>query len=121
MIPAAELATMTTVLLSALDMTVSVLRNTRTPDGQLGFTEAWTAAYPSMPCRVRRMPGIEGVIAQQLLGKVRKTLLFPATYVLLHKDRVVAQGVTYQVVEPPTTSSYSVLLNATIEQIEEQG
>lgn len=124
MLSNAELARMQSVVISALDQIVSVNRTTRVSDGQQGFTESWpgSTVYSAIPCRFKRLPSIEGVVAEQIAGKLRLQMLFPQSYTLQHKDRVTDKlGNIYQLLSNPAGMSYAFLLSVEIEQIEEQG
>lgn len=124
MLSANELTSMQAVVLRALDQVATVTRTARAPDGAGGYSESWAGAstvYATMPCRARRVGSIEGVIAEQIAGKLRMQLLFPQSYTLVHKDRVTIGAATYQLLSNPKNTSYGFLLGVEIEQIEEQG
>ncbi len=107
---------------SIYDRVALVQQDTRTSDGQGGSTSNWQTLYAAMPCMYTIL-GLklikEEIIAQQNLGKLKKSLLYPTTYLLKGSERVTIAGITYTVIDAPNDMSYAPFFTALIEPLEE--
>lgn len=94
----------------ALVETASILRETDIDDGQGGMTRSWVTQFTS-PCAVVDIPfkPAEPVIAEQVVGEVKKMLLFPRRTDVRGNDRVTVGSITYRVIEPLDPTTYEVL------------
>lgn len=84
---------------SAMPDTCSILRKSPTPDGMGGNTEIWGAAYTNVPCHVMRNTtrGTEKATEGRLENAVQYDIALPAHQDVTAVDRIVANGVTYEI------------------------
>ena len=99
MLTAAELADMRTVQAQAQAGTAVISRKTLTADGMGGFTETWAAAG-TVTCRVwpASESGAESLIADRITESDAWVITVPYATDITAKDRVVADGRTFEVV-----------------------
>lgn len=99
MLSAAELADMRTVQAEAMAGTAVISRKTLTTDGMGGFTETW-AASGTVTCRVwpATESGAESLIADRITESDAWVITVPYATDVTAKDRVVADGRTFEVV-----------------------
>lgn len=99
MLTAAEVAEMRTIQAMALPGTAVISRRTLAADGMGGFTESW-AAVGTVTCRVgpASESGAERMIADRITETDAWVLTLPAETSVLAKDRIVAEGRTFEVV-----------------------
>ena len=99
MLTAAELADMRSVQAQAMAGTAVVSRKTLTADGMGGFTETWSAAG-TVSCRVwpARESGAESLIADRITEADAWVITVPYATDVTAKDRIVADGRTFEVV-----------------------
>jgi head-tail adaptor len=75
-------------VLSLCNKKVNVQRRAKTADGQGGFSEAWSALYTNMPCRIQPVTAEEAAIyGAEKVGTVFK-MFVPPGYSFEEKDRV---------------------------------
>lgn len=99
MLTAAELADMRSVQAEAMAGTAVISRKTLTADGMGGFTETWSAAG-TVSCRVwpARESGAESLIADRITEADAWVITVPYATDVTAKDRIVADGRTFEVV-----------------------
>ena len=99
MLTAAELADMRTVQAQAMAGTAVISRKTLASDGMGGFTETW-AASGTVTCRVwpATESGAESLIADRITESDAWVITVPYATDITAKDRVVADGRTFEVV-----------------------
>jgi hypothetical protein len=115
---AAELAALRAALLSALQDTCTVSRNTTSANGAGGQSAAWTTVFADLPCHLESemRRGFESSLGdrQEFVTKFRMHV--PAETDIRIADRVLHAGVTYDVVDLEAPLSQeplrSALLNA---------
>ena len=115
---AAELAALRASLLSGLQDTCSVLRNTLTPNGAGGEASSWGVVFSGLACHLESemRRGFESSLGdmQEFITKFR--LHLPAETDIRPGDRVLHASVTYDVIDLEAPLSQeplrSVLLNA---------
>lgn len=101
MLSAAELAEMRSVQALAQAGTAVITRRTLASDGMGGFTETWAAAG-TVTCRVwpASESGAESLIAERITEGDAWILTLPYATDVLAKDRIAADGRTFEVVAP---------------------
>lgn len=99
MLSASELAGMVTTATGAMPDTCTITRIKYTSDQQGGEQLDWPTVATNVPCRLRPGGGAtEEIVAAGLASVSRWTLTVPALTDILPKDRVLLNGVTYEVV-----------------------
>lgn len=99
MLSVAELAEMRTVQGLAQAGTAVISRKTLTADGMGGFTETWAAAG-TVSCRVwpATESGAESLLADRITESDAWVITLPYATDITAKDRIVADGRTFEVV-----------------------
>lgn len=77
--------------------TVDVMRITKTSDGMGGWTEAEVVHIDNLPCRINWLRGSERVQFDKDTY-FRDAKLYCAVVDITNKDRIVYDGITYEVV-----------------------
>jgi SPP1 family predicted phage head-tail adaptor len=106
LIPDALLSGLRTVADSVRSETARISRATPTADGQGGVTDAWaTVAAVSCYVTAMRTQAAEGVVADQLQGRVGFYVYLPHDADVRAQDRLVVGTRTYEVlgVQAPTS------------------
>lgn len=99
MLTAAELAEMRSVQDEAMAASCVISRKTLVSDGMGGFTETW-AASGTVSCRVwpATESGAESLIADRITESDAWVITVPYNTDITAKDRVVADGRTFEVI-----------------------
>lgn len=108
MISAAELSAMRAIENSAMTTTAVIHRNTPVADGMGGFSDAW-GAVGTVLCDlwpINQRGDREGVaVGGQPISKANWFITVPHDTTITAKDRVVADGRTFEVVFVPNSES----------------
>ena len=83
---------------SALPDIVTIERLTRIDDGAGGQTNRWDQVYTDVPARLAERSGRDGIMAARESVEAAWTLTLPYNQEIAEADRVVHDGLTYEVV-----------------------
>jgi len=97
---------------------VTILRSSRTPDGQLGSREVF-GAHATVKCLVisSGTPRLEQ-IAQQTVARNENLFCFPVGTDVRRTDRLSYQGDTYEIIDLLDPSTYTVWLRVLAKHME---
>ncbi len=112
MLSSAEITSMTSVVVSSLDITVTIQRKTTAPDGYGHTTETWvTQSTPKvniMKPSATQLQAFAGIIGSQWAALIR----FALTTDIREGDHILYQGQTWLVQHILNAESYTFVLDA---------
>lgn len=97
---------------------VNILRESRTPDNQLGARATWPIHETVKALVIEHgIPRLQ-VVAQQNVAQTEKQFCFPPGTDVLRADRFGYQGDTYEVIDALDPTTYTVFLRFTARKME---
>lgn len=97
---------------------VSILRATRTPDGQAGFRATWATIHTVKGLVISSgVPRLEE-IAQQTVARNENLFCLPVGTDVLRTDRLSYAGDTYEIIDLLDPSTYTVFLRIIAKHME---
>ena len=116
-LPNAELSAMQSDIQQLMPDTCAILSVTYTSDGTGGWTESWGTTTASVACSLNQLSGTEALAAGAVEPYSRCNLILPTSATITPTNRVLHNGVTYNVISVDTDNSWPICRRAIVEAV----